>query len=429
MPSATQESVTNRKLIMEITTETQHHNESIPLAQLLQKEEAVVSKTMFQIIISQFKEHKFAKFGLMIIVILALLAIMAPLISKIIGINPNSQDVFNRFKAPMTTISYSSDRQEFYWEKFHLKNPHFSNNLKNELMANPGLRNLNFDFEEKGEDFLISLNEIYNNKKEEWKALNKVKEKNIGAFIKSQNSFKTTHLLGTDELGRDVFMRLIYGSRISLGVGLLVAMASGIIGLFIGSIAGYYGGVLDTILMRITDSLLSLPLLPVLIIFAAIDLNKTPIFKFLIGSEGESVFKLIFILCIFSWMTVARLVRGAILSLKEQEFIHAAKTLGAKNSTIIIKHIVPNVVAPLLVSITINIGQSILSEAALGFLGLGIQPPIPSWGNMLSNAQELIYEAPLLAILPGVLILITVISFNFFGDGLQDAVDPKAIRR
>ena len=415
---------------MDVTTEEPNQNyHEVPMVNEREKEEIVVTKTMFQIIRSQFNEHKFAKFGLFTILFLAALAITAPLISKIVGISPNSQDVFHRFKSPMITIAYSDDKKELYWENYHRKNPEFSPKLRLEIKKHPILRNLDFDLNSKGEDFLISLNEIYNEKGDEWQALNNFQINEIKEFVSTQKTFQTTHLLGTDELGRDVFMRLLYGARISLGVGFLVAMASGFIGLFVGSIAGYFGGFLDSILMRVTDSLLSLPLLPVLIIFAAIDLSKIPIFKFLVGSEGESVFKLIFILCLFSWMTVARLVRGAILTLKEQEFIHAAKTLGARNSTIILKHIVPNVVAPLLVSITINIGQSILSEAALGFLGLGIQPPIPSWGNMLSNAQELIYEAPLLAILPGVLILITVISFNFFGDGLQDAVDPKAIRR
>jgi peptide/nickel transport system permease protein len=138
---------------------------------------------------------------------------------------------------------------------------------------------------------------------------------------------------------------------------------------------------------------------------------------------------MILILCLFSWMTVARLVRGSILTLREREFILAAKTLGASDITIIMRHMFPNVIAPMLVSISLGVGESILFEAALSFLGLGIQPPTPSWGNMLFNAQELIYQAPFLAILPGLMIFLTVISFNFLGDGLQDAIDPKAIRR
>ena len=166
-----------------------------------------------------------------------------------------------------------------------------------------------------------------------------------------------------------------------------------------------------------------------MIVIAAIDMQKLPALKALVSTQNESIFKMVLILCLFSWMTVARLVRGSILSLREREFILASKTLGATDFTIIFRHMFPNVIAPMLVSITLGVGESILFEAALSFLGLGIQPPTPSWGNMLFNAQELIYQAPFLAILPGVMILLTVISFNYLGDGLQDAVDPKAIRR
>ncbi len=186
---------------------------------------------------------------------------------------------------------------------------------------------------------------------------------------------------------------------------------------------------IDTILMRVTDALLSLPIMPVLIVVAAIDLRKIPLMDSLISTGNESILKLVIIFCLFSWMTVARLVRGSILSLREREFVLAARTLGARDRTIILRHMFPNVIAPLLVSVTLGVGESILFEAALSFLGLGIQPPTPSWGNMLFNAQELIYRAPYLAILPGLLIFFVVISFNYLGDGLQDAIDPKAIRR
>ncbi|MBO9667351.1 MAG: ABC transporter permease, partial [Bdellovibrio sp.] len=243
------------------------------------------------------------------------------------------------------------------------------------------------------------------------------------------NSFKTFHLFGTDELGRDVFIRLVYGTRVSMGVGVLVAIASALIGLLIGSIAGFYGGIVDTVLMRVTDGLLSLPTIPVLILMAAVDMTKIPWLKAIVSTSNESVFKMIIILCMFSWMYVARLVRGSILSIREREFVLAARTLGAKDSTIIIRHMFPNVIAPMLVSITLGVGESILFEAALSFLGLGIMPPTPSWGNMLNNATELIYQAPFLAILPGILILMTTVSFNYLGDGLQDAIDPKSMRR
>jgi peptide/nickel transport system permease protein len=211
-----------------------------------------------------------------------------------------------------------------------------------------------------------------------------------------------------------------------------VALISGLIGLVVGSLAGYYGGRLDAFLMRFTDALLSLPILVVLIVVSAIDLGKllggTP-FAFIVDHEYESVIKMVIILCAFSWMQAARLVRGSILSIKEQEFVLAARVLGARDRTIIVSHIVPNVIAPLLVAVTLGIGNAILFEAALSFLGLGIQPPTPSWGNMLHNAQDMVQHAPMLAVLPGLLILLTVISFNYVGDGVRDAVDPKAIRR
>ncbi|MBT3984323.1 MAG: ABC transporter permease [Bacteriovoracaceae bacterium] len=390
---------------------------------------ATDSKSMSQIVFSQFIEHKFALAGLFTITVFMLIGIFAPVISGLTGLDPNVQDVFNRYKPALSTISYSSDRMDYEMEKLSDQNPLISDKIKTYLQSAGPAINSEVDFSLSTDEFLVDLNGLLNEEPEILEKFKTLKNPEIQRLLKLRESFKTTHLLGTDELGRDVLIRLVYGTRVSIGVGLLVAFASAIIGLFIGSLAGYYGGVIDTLLMRVTDSLLSLPLLPVLIIFAAVDLKKVPLLNFFEGSEQESVFKLIAILCLFSWMTVARLVRGSILSIKEQEFIQAAKTLGARDHIIIIKHIIPNVIAPLLVSVTLNIGNSILSEAALGFLGLGIQPPIPSWGNMLNNAQELIYRAPLLAILPGFLILVVVISFNFFGDGLQDAVDPKSIRR
>lgn len=251
-------------------------------------------------------------------------------------------------------------------------------------------------------------------------------------LLRYQPLFSEGHWLGTDELGRDVFMRLLFGARVSLGVGVLVAIVSASVGLIVGSLAGYYGGWIDALLMRLTDALLSLPLMPILILVAAVDLHK--IFPLNYGlqnyaAQTENILKLVFILCLFSWMTAARLVRGSVLSLKEREFILAAKTIGASDFTIISQHLMPNVIGPLLVAVTLGVGESILFESALSFLGLGIQPPTPSWGNMLSNAQELIYQSPSLAIIPGLLILITTVSFNYLGDGIQSAVDPKSLRR
>lgn len=326
------------------------------------------SKSMTEMVWDQFKEHKLALLSLFVIGIFVAMAVGAPMISKITGIYPEDQNVFSRYMPLMTETEENAD------------------DTSDRLTASV--------------------------------------ETSLTTTAK-----KRLHVLGTDELGRDVLIRLVYGARVSIGIGLIVALMSALVGLLIGSLAGVYGGWMDTVLMRVTDSLLSLPLLPILIVFAAIDLNKLPMFSSIVGSESESIFKLVFILCLFSWMTVARLVRGSILSIKEREFILAARTMGASRGEIIITHMVPNILAPLLVAVTLNVGQSILSEAALSFLGLGIQPPTPSWGNMLFNAQEIMTQSPLLAIFPGLLILVVVVCFNFVGDGLQNAVDPKALRR
>lgn len=247
-------------------------------------------------------------------------------------------------------------------------------------------------------------------------------------ILNRYGEWSTEHWLGTDELGRDAFIRLVYGTRISLLVALVVAFASTFVGITIGAVAGYFGGKVDTLLMRLTDSLLALPTIPILILVASVDPAKVPLLN-TVDQEHISVVKMIFVLMLFSWMGQARLVRGEILAMKEQEYILAARTTGMSHLGIIWKELLPNVVTPAIVSVTLGVGSSILFEAALSFLGLGIQPPTPSWGNMLNNAQEIIYSSPLLAVIPGILILIVTMSFNFLGDGLQEAFDPKAIRR
>lgn len=234
------------------------------------------------------------------------------------------------------------------------------------------------------------------------------------------------HPLGTDELGRDVLVRLLYGGRISLFTGLTAACFAASIGTVIGLMAGYFGGRLDALLMRLTDSVIALPLLPLLIVLAAIDLNKIGLPEAIVQSEDVSFYRIVLIVALTGWTTVARLVRGATLSLKQREFVMAAQGIGASDGHIMFKHILPNLLSPIIVAVTLSVGSVILLESVLSFLGLGIQPPMASWGNMLTNAQQLIWEAPLLAVYPGLLIFITVISFNFLGDGLQDAFDPKA---
>jgi peptide/nickel transport system permease protein len=235
-----------------------------------------------------------------------------------------------------------------------------------------------------------------------------------------------SHPLGTDELGRDVLLRLLYGGRVSLFTGLTAACFAATIGTVIGLFAGYFGGRLDAVLMRLTDSVIALPLLPLLIVLAAIDLNKIGLPKAIVESEDVSFYRIVLIVAITGWTTVARLVRGATLSIKEREFVMAAQGVGAGNIHIMFRHILPNLLSPIIVAVTLSIGGVILLESVLSFFGLGIQPPMASWGNMLTNAQQMIWEAPMLAVYPGLLIFITVISINFLGDGLQDAFDPKA---
>jgi peptide/nickel transport system permease protein len=235
------------------------------------------------------------------------------------------------------------------------------------------------------------------------------------------------HPLGTDELGRDLAVRLLHGGRVSLAVGLSAAVFAAVIGTGLGLLAGYFGGRLDAFLMRFTDGVIALPLLPLLIVLAAVDLEKLGIPEELAKSEDVSLYRIIVIVALFGWTTVARLVRAEALRIRSREFVTAARSMGAGPWRIMATHILPNAVSPIIVATTLSMGNIILFESVLSFLGLGIQPPVASWGNMLTNAQELIWNAPMLAVWPGLAIFVTVIAFNFLGDGLQDALDPRAV--
>ncbi len=227
------------------------------------------------------------------------------------------------------------------------------------------------------------------------------------------------NLLGTDALGRDIFLRLLFGGQISLTVGILTALLAAIIGGAIGTVSGFFGGKIDSFLMRITDGVIILPLLPFLIILSAIDWGKLGV------NLTGGILPIIVIISLFGWTTVARLVRAQVYVIKEQDYIKAAKALGVSSMSIITRHILPNTVAIIIVATTLSVGNIILLESVLSFLGLGIQPPTASWGSMLTNAQEIIWEQPLIMLYPGLAIFITVMSFNIVGDALQDAINPK----
>jgi len=219
------------------------------------------------------------------------------------------------------------------------------------------------------------------------------------------------HPLGTDDLGRDVLVRLIYGARISLTVASIATILATLFGMLVGASAGYLGGVVETVNMRIADIMLSLPALPLLIIFSA--------------ALGPGLITIVFVLTVFGWMGVARLTHGAVLALRHREFTEAARALGGGAWHNIIRHMLPNALAPIIVSATLGFGNRVIAEATLSFLGLGINLPTPSWGNMLTNAQGYIWSQPWLAVYPGACIFITVLAINFLGDGLRDALDPR----
>lgn len=223
------------------------------------------------------------------------------------------------------------------------------------------------------------------------------------------------HPLGTDGLGRDVLTRLLYGGRLSLLIGVAAALLTIAIGIVVGAIAGYYGGWIDNLLMRFVDLMLAFPALFLLLIIAAM-------------LDGITVTNVIFFLGFFGWMWLARIIRGEFLSLKAREFTEAARSIGVPDHRIILRHLMPNVVGPIIVTLTLDIAIFMLAEASLSFLGFGVQSGTPTWGNMLNESRPFYATHPLLAIAPGLTLTIAVLSINFVGDGLRDALDPHATR-
>lgn len=218
------------------------------------------------------------------------------------------------------------------------------------------------------------------------------------------------HLLGTDDYGRDIFARLLYGGRVSILTGLVVSLITAVIGVSVGCIGGYYGGIVDSILMRIVDVFLSFPFLILAITIMAV--------------LGPSQRNIIIALSISSWPGFARITRGQVLSIKENEYVEAAKASGFSNSRILISHILPNIMAPIIVVATLGVGSTILSAASLNFLGLGVDASLPEWGVMLNQGKNYLKTASHLSMFPGIAISLTVLSMNWLGDGLRDALDP-----
>lgn len=249
------------------------------------------------------------------------------------------------------------------------------------------------------------------------------------------------HYLGVDHLGRDLFTRVLYAARVSMSIAILVVLISETFGAFLGAIAGYYGGLVDSVISRIIEFMLTIPTLPILLIISAIMLRRDVVIplpgfvnRFLSAMllaperEAQKVVVLVLILVIFGWLGAARLMRGMALSLSKQDFVEALRAAGASDARIIFRHVIPNGIAPILVNASLALGGVIVTESALSFLGLGVQDPTPTWGNMLATSQSYMFQHPWLPLVPGVFLVIVSIGFNFIGDGLRDALDPRLKR-
>lgn len=261
-----------------------------------------------------------------------------------------------------------------------------------------------------------------------------------GAFVYSESyankldirdkfaSPSADHPFGTDSVGRDVFARTMWGGQISLIIGFVSVAISIFVGTVVGLLSGYLGGIVDNLLMQITDALLSIPALVLLLLFSRTLIGNTTTFNILGRNFGVSVIAIMLIIGLLNWMRLAHIVRAQVLTLREQEFTTAAIAIGAGKFAIIWRHILPNCIAPIIVSATLGVGSAIITEAYLSFLGFGVLQPTATWGNILTGAQAQLSQVPWLWAFPGLLIILTVLSINFIGDGLRDALDPRSIK-
>ena len=236
-----------------------------------------------------------------------------------------------------------------------------------------------------------------------------------------------SHLLGTDSLGQDILARILFGGRISLSVGLVAAFVAIMIGTLVGAMAGFFGGFTDNLLMRITDLFIALPQLPLLLLITFLfGQSMKNLGDRVFGSPTIGIFMLIVVVIgMLAWMQTARLVRASFLSVKEKEFVEAARSIGASQNSLIFKQILPNVLSPIIVAATLEVGAAIITESSLAFLGLGFPSDVPSWGRMLYEAKDYIQMSPHEALIPGAMIFLTVLAINYMGDGLRDALDPR----
>ncbi|MEI6776616.1 MAG: ABC transporter permease [Chloroflexales bacterium] len=243
-------------------------------------------------------------------------------------------------------------------------------------------------------------------------------------FLSLMTPPNSIHLLGTDDLGRDLLARCMYGGRVSLAVGFVAMIIAISLGTFVGAVAGFFGGSIDQILMRVTDLFLSLPVIPFILL--TVYLFRDPVIMAM-GSPETGIFMIVVtVIGCLAWMQTARIVRASFLSLKEKEFVEAATALGVGTWAIMFRHILPNAMGPIIVAATLEVGNAIITESTLSFLGVGFPPDTPTWGRLVTDGSQYLQAAPWLALFPGALIFLAVLSINFLGDGLRDALDPRS---